>query len=86
MSGVEASREPKEPQVHVCSSCVETVVLTFNHFQEQIAQLRREKESLQEALRKLWEEHEEQKQVMVEQIRALEERLALLKKGSETHI
>ena len=86
MSGVEASKEPKEPQVHVCSSCVETVVQTFTHFQEQIAQLRQEKASLQEELRKLSEEHEEQKRVLAEEVRALEEKLALLKKNSETHI
>lgn len=86
MSGVEASKEPKEPQVHVCSSCVETVVQTFNHFQEQIAQLKLEKASLQKALKKLNEEHEKQKRVMTEEIRALEEKLGLLKKNSETHI
>ncbi len=86
MSGVEASKEPKEPQVHVCSSCVKTVVRTFTHYQEQIAQLKQEKESLQEELMKLIEDHEEQKRAMVEEIRAMEEKLALLKKRSETHI
>lgn len=86
MSGVEASKEPKEPQEHACSSCVKTVVQTFTHYHEQIAQLKQEKESLQEELRKLIEDHEEQKRAMFEEIRALEEQLALLKKRSETHI
>jgi len=86
MSGVEASKEPKEPQVHACTSCVKTVLQTFTHFQEQIAQLRQEKASLQKALRKLDEEHEEQKQAMAKEIRTLKEHLALLKKNSETHI
>jgi len=86
MSGVEVTKEQKEQQVHVCASCVSTVVQTFNHFQEQIAQLKREKASLQRELKKLIEEHEEQKRVMAEEIRALEEKLALLKKNSETHI
>jgi predicted nucleic acid-binding Zn-ribbon protein len=86
MSGVEASREPKEPQLHACSSCVKTVLQTFTHFQGQIAQLRQEKAGLQEELRLLREEHEEQKRVMTEEVRALEEKLALLKKKSETHI
>jgi predicted nuclease with TOPRIM domain len=86
MSGVEVSKEPKEPQVHVCASCMNTVVQTFNHFQEQIMQLKREKAGLQKELQKLNEEYEKQKQVMVEEIRALEEKLALLKKASETHI
>ncbi len=86
MSGVEASKEPKEPQVHVCKSCVKTVVQTFTHYQEQIVQLKQEKESLQEELRKLIEDHEEQKRAMVEEIRTLEKKLALLEKRSETHI
>jgi len=86
MSGVEVSKEPKEPQVHVCASCMNTVVQTFNHFQEQIAQLRREKAGLQRELEKLNEEHEKKKRVMSEKIRALEEKVAELKRNSETHI
>jgi peptidoglycan hydrolase CwlO-like protein len=86
MSGVEVSKEPKENQLHVCASCMSTVVQTFNHFQEQIAQLKREKATLQKELKKLNEEHEEQKRIMTEKIRALEEKLAQLQKNSETHI
>jgi len=86
MSGVEVSKEPKEPQVHVCASCMNTVVQSFNHFQEQIAQLRREKAGLQRELEKLIEEHEKQKRAMIEEIRALEEKVAELKKNAETHI
>jgi len=80
MSGVEVSKEPKENQVHVCASCMNTVVQTFNNFQAQIAQLIREKAGLQKELERLNEEHEEQKRVMMEKIRALEEKLAKLKK------
>jgi predicted nucleic acid-binding Zn-ribbon protein len=86
MSGVEASKEPKEPQVHVCASCMNTVVQTFNHFQEQIAQLNREKAGLQRELQKLNEKYETQKRVMTEEIRALEKKVAELKRNSETHI
>jgi predicted nucleic acid-binding Zn-ribbon protein len=86
MSGVEVSKEPKEPQVHMCASCMNTVVQTFNHFQEQIAQLRREKAGLEKELKKLNEEHEKKKRVMAEEIRALEEKVAELKRNSETHI
>jgi len=86
MSGIEVSKEQKERQVHACASCVNTVVQTFNHFQEQITQLKREKAGLQRELKKLSEEHEEQKRVMTKEIRALEEKLALLTKTSETHI
>jgi chromosome segregation ATPase len=86
MSGVEVSKEPKEPRVHVCASCMNTVVQTFNHFQEQIAQLKREKASIQRELEKLNEEYEKKKRDMSEKIRALEEKVAELKKNSETHI
>jgi predicted RNase H-like nuclease (RuvC/YqgF family) len=82
MSGVEVSKEPKENQLHVCASCVSTVVQTFSHFQEQIVQLKREKESLQKELEKFREEQEEQKRVLVKEISALEEKLAALKKES----
>jgi len=86
MSGVEVSKEPKENQLHACASCMNTVVQTFNHFQEQIAQLKRERAKLQKELKKLNEEHEEQKRVMTKEIRALEEKLVMIKKNSETHI
>ena len=86
MSGVEVTKEQKEKQAHVCASCMNTVVQTFNHFQEQIAQLRREKASIQRELEKLNEEYEKKKQTMSEKIRALEEKVAELKKSSETHI
>ncbi|MHC3128803.1 MAG: hypothetical protein IBV52_01825 [Candidatus Bathyarchaeota archaeon] len=85
MSGVEGSKEQKEHQVHVCASCVDTVVQTFNYFQEQLMQLKREKAGLQKELKKLNEVHK-QKRVLSEEIKALEEKLALLKKNSETHI
>jgi DNA repair exonuclease SbcCD ATPase subunit len=86
MSGVEASKEPKEPQVHMCASCMNTVVQTFNHFQEQIAQLKREKAGLERELQNLNEEYEKKKRDMNEKLRALEEKVAELKKTSETHI
>lgn len=86
MSGIEVSKEQKEHQVHACASCMNTVVQTFNHFQKQFMQLKREKANLQKELKKLNEEHEEQKRVMTKEIRALEEKLAKLKKESETHI
>jgi len=82
MSGVEGSKEQKDNQFHACTSCVNTVVQTFNHFQEQIAQLKSEKAGLQKELKELSEEHEEQKRVLSEEIRALEEKLALHKKES----
>ena len=82
MSGVDVSKEPKENQVHVCESCMNTVVQTVNHFQEQITKLKREKASLQKELEKLIEERKEQKRAMTKEIRALEEKVAMLKKES----
>jgi hypothetical protein len=80
MSGVEASKEPKEGQVHMCSSCVSTVVQTFNHFQEQIVQLTQDKHRLEGELRRLNEEWEMQRRAMEKEIGALEKKLAALKK------
>jgi predicted nuclease with TOPRIM domain len=86
MSGVEVSKESKELQFHICASCMNRVIQTYNHFQEQIIQLRNEKAHLQRELKKLNEEHEKQKKIMSETINALEEKLAEIKKKSETHI
>ena len=80
MSGVEISKEQKEKQVHVCTPCMNTVVQTFNHLQKQVAQLKQEKVKLHKELKELRGEHEEQKRAMTKEIRALEEKLALLKK------
>lgn len=79
MSGVEATKEPKESQEHVCTSCVVSVVQTFNHFQEQIDQLLEEKMQLESKLKKLAEEWERQKQAMTQQIDELEQKLSTLK-------
>jgi uncharacterized protein YlxW (UPF0749 family) len=78
MSGVEASKKPKENQLHFCASCMSNVVQTFNHLQEQIARLKREKAKLEEEMMMLRDEQEEQKSVMVEEIRVLEKKLAAL--------
>jgi len=80
MSGVEISKEQKETQVHVCTSCMNTVVQTFTHLREHVAQLKLEKTKLQNRQKELRIEHEEQKLAMTKKIRALEEKLALLKK------
>ena len=81
MSGVDVSKEPKE-NMHACASCMNTVIQSFSHFQEQITQLKQEKIKLQMELEKAREEQTEQKWVLVDEIRALEEKLAVLK--SET--
>jgi predicted nuclease with TOPRIM domain len=59
MSGVEVPREQK--QEHACASCMNMVVQSFNHFQEQIKTLRREKANLQERIKALDEENAELK-------------------------
>jgi cell shape-determining protein MreC len=55
MSGVEVSREQKE--AHACFSCMNTVVQTFNHFQEQVKILKSEKAILQQKIKALEEEN-----------------------------
>jgi hypothetical protein len=79
MSGVETTQEPKENQEHRCTSCVTSVVQTFNHFQEQIDQLVEEKLTLEAKLKRLAEEWEHQKQAMTKQINELEQKLSELK-------
>ena len=80
MSGVDVSKEQKETHVHVCASCMNTVVQTFTHLQEQVVQLKQEKTNLQNEQNEHRRVHEEQKLAMIKEIRALEEKLALLKK------
>jgi predicted nuclease with TOPRIM domain len=55
MSGVEVPREQKE--VHTCVSCMNTLVQTYNYFQEQIRLLKSEKANLQERIRALENEN-----------------------------
>lgn len=86
MSGVEVTKEKKENQAHVCASCMGTVVEAFTHFQEQIEQLKQEKAGIQSELEKLNEEYEKKRQAMSEEIRALEKKVAELKRSSETNI
>ena len=80
MSGVEASKELKVNQLHLCASCMKNVVQTFSYLQEQIERLKQDKAKLQEELMMLRDEQEEQKRIMAEEIIQLEEKLASLKK------
>ncbi|MCJ7721648.1 hypothetical protein MUO98_04510 [Candidatus Bathyarchaeota archaeon] len=82
MSGVDVSKEPKENRLHACASCMNTVIQSFSHFQEQIAQLQRERMKLQMELEKSREEQKEQKRVLFDEIMALEEKVATLKNES----
>lgn len=80
MSGVEVTKEQKESQVHVCESCMDTVVQTFSHMQEQIAQLKQEKIKLQTELQHYKKQQRQQKQSFKRQIKTLEEKLVTSKK------
>jgi len=81
MSGVDVSDNDKNIQVHVCESCMNTVVQTFSHLQEQIVQLNLTKTKLQIGLDNAKKEQKEQKRIMRKEIRVLEEKLAALKKS-----
>ncbi len=86
MSGVEVSRKVSKNQMNICASCMNGVVQTFSHFKEQIMLLNNEKVKLQIELKKIKEDHEEQRQVMLENIKLLKQQLATLKKKSNFEI
>jgi len=56
-----------------------TVIQSFSHFQEQIAQLQRERIKLQMELEKSREEQKEQKRILFAEIMTLEKKVAALK-------
>lgn len=53
MSGVEVTKEQKQTQAHICQSCMNTVVQSFTNMQEQIAQLKQEKQNMQHEIDEL---------------------------------
>ena len=71
MSGVDVSDRQKEDHMHACESCINSVVQTCRHLQEQIGQLEQQKITLQL-------DHEKQMQAIINKIKALEEKLAAL--------
>ena len=76
LSGVEVTKEQKESQVHVCESCMDTVVQTFSHMQEQIAQLTQEKLKLEMELEQSKKQQKQKEQTLEQQIKDLEHKLA----------
>ncbi len=80
MSGVEIPRVTKEKEIHVCTSCMNSVIQAFSYFQEQIEALRNEKANLQEEIKKLRKVWKKQTWVMSEEIRTLQQEVAMLKK------
>jgi len=80
MSGVEVKRKLKETQMNMCGSCMNSIVQTFDHLKEQILMLNNEKIKLLMELKKSKEQQEEQKQVMLKDIKVLKQQLASLKK------
>ena len=80
MSGVEVKRKLKETQMNMCGSCMNSIVQTFDHLKEQILMLNNEKIKLLMELKKSKEQQEEQKQVMLKDIKALKQQLESLKK------
>ena len=73
MSGIETSKEPKEGQVHACESCMNTVIQTFGHLQEQNRTLKQDKAKLEKELQKLKKENN-----------TLEKKVAKLKKTPDS--
>jgi prefoldin subunit 5 len=84
MSGIEISKVARERDPHVCASCMNAVTQMFSYFQEQIKELRSEKASLQDEIKRIRKVGEKQTRAMAEEIRALEGEVAMLKKESES--
>ncbi len=84
MSGVEITRATKEKDMHVCASCVNSVIQTFSYFQEQIEAVRTEKANLQEEIKELKKTLKKQTLVMSEKIRTLQQEIVMLKKRPES--
>ena len=83
MSGVDVTKKQKETQIHECESCMNTVVQTFQFLQEQIVQLKQEKFALQMELETTQKQKEQQKQLLNQEIKALEDKIVALKKFND---
>lgn len=55
MSGVEVTKEQKQTQAHICESCMNTVVQSFTHMQDQIIQLKQDKQIMHQEIKELEE-------------------------------
>lgn len=73
MSGVD--RSEKKNQIHTCESCMNTIIQTFSHFQDQIIDLNHDKKKLQMELKKSKKEQQKEKQNMQNKIKILENKL-----------
>lgn len=80
MSGVEVTKKVNENQTNICTSCMNTVVQTFDHFRKQIVNLSNEKTQLLIDIRNLKKEQEKEKRIMSKKIRELEDKLNSFKK------
>lgn len=73
MSGVD--RSEKEKRINSCKPCMNTVIQTFSHFQDQIKQLNHDKKKLQMELKKSKKEQQKEKQILQNKIRMLVKKL-----------
>jgi hypothetical protein len=80
MSGVEVTKEINENQTNICTSCMNTVVQTFDHLRKQIMNLNNEKNQLLIELKNLKREHEKEKRITSKKIKELEDQLKFLRK------
>jgi regulator of replication initiation timing len=83
MSGVEIPKSTKGKDVHLCESCVNSVIQTFGYLQEQIEAAKTEKANLQEEIWKLREAWKKQTLIMSKKIKALQKEVDMLKKKQE---
>lgn len=79
MSGVEVTKEMNENKTNICTSCMNTVVQTFDYLRKQIINLNNEKIQLLLELKNLKSEQEKEKRILSKKIKELEDQLKFLR-------
>lgn len=75
MSGVEVTKKVNENQPNVCTSCMNTIVQTFEHLRKQIVNLNNEKTQLLIDFNALKKKQEKEKRIMSKKIKELKDQL-----------
>jgi hypothetical protein len=80
MSGVEVTKKVNEDQTNICTSCMNTVVQTFDYLRKQIVNLNIEKTQLLIDIKNLKKEQENEKRIASKKIKELKDQLKSLRK------
>ena len=63
MSGVDGSKKSSDDQNNICESCMNTIVHTYYHLNDQIKKLGNENRELKEELRSIKENMKNKKEI-----------------------